>query len=69
MGGRIGALVVLSDTTEDVAKDVAMHVAAMNPTAVTRSEVPQDIVEHESKNKLCKKENQLILLRRWLLVD
>ena len=25
-----------------------MHVAAMNPTAVTRSEVPQDIVEHES---------------------
>ena len=47
MGGRIGALVVLSDTTEDVAKDVAMHVAAMNPTAVTRSEVPQDIVEHE----------------------
>ena len=48
MGGRIGALVVLSDTTEDVAKDVAMHVAAMNPTAVTRSEVPQDIVEHES---------------------
>lgn len=48
MGGRIGALVVLSDTTEDVAKDVAMHVAAMNPTAVTRSEVPADIVEHES---------------------
>ena len=48
MGGRIGALVVLSDNTEDVAKDVAMHVAAMNPTAVTRSEVPQDIVEHES---------------------
>lgn len=48
MGGRIGALVVLSDTTEDVAKDVAMHVAAMNPTAITRSEVPQDIVEHES---------------------
>lgn len=48
MGGRIGALVVLSDTTEDVAKDVSMHVAAMNPTAVTRSEVPQDIVEHES---------------------
>ena len=48
MGGRIGALVVLSDTIEDVAKDVAMHVAAMNPTAVTRSEVPQDIVEHES---------------------
>jgi len=48
MGGRIGALVVLSDTTEDVAKDVAMHVAAMNPTAVTRDEVPAEMVEHES---------------------
>ena len=48
MGGRIGALVVLSDTTEYVAKDVAMHVAAMNPTAVTRDEVPAEMVEHES---------------------
>ena len=48
MGGKIGALVVLADTSLEVSKDVAMHVAAMNPTAVTRSEVPQDIVEHES---------------------
>ncbi len=49
MGGRIGALVVLSDTTEEVAKDVAMHVAAMNPTAIKRDEVPTDLVERESK--------------------
>lgn len=48
MGGKIGALVVLSDTTEEVAKDVAMHVAAMNPTAIMRSEVPQELVERES---------------------
>lgn len=48
MGGRIGALVVLADTTEEVAKDVAMHVAAMNPTAITRDEVPAEMVEHES---------------------
>ena len=48
MGGRICSLVVLADTTEEVAKDVAMHVAAMNPTAMTRSEVPQELVERES---------------------
>lgn len=48
MGGKIGALVVLSNTTEEVAKDVAMHVAAMNPTAIMRSEVPQELVERES---------------------
>ena len=48
MGGKIGALVVLNNTTEEVARDVAMHVAAMNPTAVTRSEVPEEIIERES---------------------
>ena len=48
MGGKIGALVVLSDTTEEVARDVAMHVAAMNPTSITRDEVPQDVLERES---------------------
>ncbi len=49
MGGRIGTIVVLSDTTLDVAKDVAMHVAAMAPVCATRNDVPADMVEHESK--------------------
>lgn len=48
MGGRIGSLVVLENTTEEVAKDVAMHAAAMNPTAITREEVPAEMVEHEA---------------------
>lgn len=47
MGGRIGSLVVLKDTTSEIAKDVAMHVAAMNPTAITRDEVPADMIERE----------------------
>lgn len=49
MGGRIGALVVLANTNEEVAKDVAMHVAAMTPVCATRSDVPADMVDHESK--------------------
>ena len=48
MGGKIGTLVVLEGTNEEVAKDVAMHVAAMNPTAITRDEVPAELVEHEA---------------------
>lgn len=49
MGGKIGALVVLDDTSSEVAKDVAMHVAAMAPVCATRSDVPADMVDHESK--------------------
>ena len=48
MGGTIGALVVLDGANEEAAKDVAMHIAAMNPTAITRDEVPAELVERES---------------------
>ena len=48
MGGRITALVVLDGANEEVARDVSMHIAAMNPVAVKRSDVPADMVERES---------------------
>lgn len=48
MGGKITALVVLEGADRDVARDVAMHVAAMNPTAIRRDEVPAELVERES---------------------
>lgn len=48
MGGKIGTLVVLEGANAEVAKDVAMHVAAMNPTCVTRDEVPAEMLERES---------------------
>lgn len=47
MGGKIGAMVIISDTSEDVAKDVAMHVAAMSPICVTKEEVPEEVLERE----------------------
>lgn len=50
MGGKIGVLVVLEGSTDEAAaKDVAMHIAAINPKYVSRDEVPQDEVEHERK--------------------
>ena len=50
MGGRIGVLTVLEGSTDaDAAKDIAMHVAAINPKYVDRSEVSADELEHEKK--------------------
>ena len=52
MGGRIGVLTVLEGSSDaDAAKDIAMHVAAINPKYVDRSEVSADELEHE-KNVL-----------------
>ena len=47
MGGKIAVLVKLANTKEEVAKDVAMHAAAMRPKYVTRNEVPSEEVESE----------------------
>jgi len=49
MGGKIASLVVLENTDEDVAKNVAMHVAAMNPTYLKREEVPVLVLEKEKE--------------------
>jgi elongation factor Ts len=48
MGGRIAVLTVLEGTTDAAAaKDVAMHIAALNPKYVSRDQVSQEEVEHE----------------------
>ena len=50
MGGRIGVLTVLEGSTnEQAAKDVAMHVAALNPAHISRDAVSAEEVEHERK--------------------
>ena len=47
MGGRISVLTLLEGGSEDVARDVAMHVAALNPNYLNRDEVPQEVRDHE----------------------
>jgi elongation factor Ts len=48
MGGRIAVLTVLEGTTDSAAaKDVSMHIAALNPKYVSRDQVSQEEVEHE----------------------
>jgi elongation factor Ts len=46
-GGRIGSLVALEGGDEPLARDLAMHVAAVNPAYVDASEVPSAVLEKE----------------------
>ncbi|WP_017431119.1 translation elongation factor Ts [Vreelandella jeotgali] len=46
-GSRIGALTVLDGGTVEAARDVAMHVAAINPKAARPDDMPQDQLDEE----------------------
>ncbi len=57
-GGRIGVLVEVNSETDFVAKneefrtfvkDIAMQIAASNPTFVSRDEVPHEMIENEKE--------------------
>ena len=47
MGGKIAVLTVIDGANETVAKDVAMHAAAMKPSYVKSSDVPTDVLDKE----------------------
>ncbi len=56
MGGRIGVLVEVNCETDFVAKtdefhelarDIAMHIAASRPEYVSREEIPAEVLDHE----------------------
>ncbi|MEB8126357.1 elongation factor Ts [Staphylococcus succinus] len=48
MGGRIGVLTVVEGSTDsEAAKDVAMHIAAINPKYVSSEQVSEDEISHE----------------------
>ena len=49
MGGKIAVLVILDGANSDVAKDVAMHAAAMKPAYVKESDVPTDVLDKEKE--------------------
>ncbi|WP_436853696.1 translation elongation factor Ts [Staphylococcus caeli] len=48
MGGRIGVLTVVEGSTDgEAAKDVAMHIAAINPKYVSSEQVSEEEIAHE----------------------
>ncbi len=48
-GAKIGAIVALEGGDEELARDVAMHVAASNPTCIDEDGVPADVLEKERR--------------------
>ncbi|MEJ2274106.1 MAG: translation elongation factor Ts [Woeseiaceae bacterium] len=48
-GARIGAIVALEGGDEELARDIAMHVAAINPVCVDESGVPAETLERERR--------------------
>lgn len=48
-GSRIGVLVELDCDNADLAKDIAMHIAACKPLVIAQSDVPNDLVEKEKE--------------------
>lgn len=47
MGGRIVTVTILEGNDEVVAKDIAMHVAALAPKYVSRNDIPAEVIEKE----------------------
>ena len=47
MGGKISVLTLVEGASEEVAKDVAMHSAAMRPSYIRREDVPAEETEKE----------------------
>jgi len=67
MGGKIGVLVEVNCETDFVAKtddfqnlvkDIAMHIAATNPTYVSREEVPSEVIDKEKEIYASQVENK-----------
>lgn len=57
-GGKLGVMVEVgcetdfvgkADIFQDFAKDIAMHIAASNPIAINREDIPQDLVDREKE--------------------
>ncbi len=67
MGGRIGVLVEVNcetdfvaktDDFQDLVKDIAMHIAATNPTYVSREEIPSEVIDKEKEIYASQVENK-----------
>jgi elongation factor Ts len=48
-GGRIGVLVELEGGNSELARDLAMHVAALNPAYVSVDDVPEEVLAKEKE--------------------
>jgi elongation factor Ts len=67
-GAKIGTLVDVVGGDEALARDIAMHIAAAKPVALSKSDVPTVLIEKErniAAAKAAESGKQRISLRRW----
>ncbi|MBX3692921.1 translation elongation factor Ts [Dokdonella sp.] len=53
-GGRIGVLVEVKGGSPELARNLAMHIAAMNPPYIAEKDVPADFIAKEKEIELAK---------------
>ena len=58
MGGKIVSLVLLNGNNEEVARDVAMHVAAINPKYVSKNDISAEEIAKEKEILLAQALNE-----------
>ena len=56
-GGRIAVLTVIDGGNAEVAKDIAMHVAAINPKYLAQANVPAEEIEKEKAIQIAEMKN------------
>ncbi|HNX16188.1 MAG TPA: translation elongation factor Ts [Bacilli bacterium] len=68
MGGKISVAVVLDKQDAEFGKQIAMHIAANNPSYLHIEDVPQDILQHEQEVELAASKNDEKLANKPLPV-
>ncbi len=56
-GGRIGVAVEMKGGNEELGRDIAMHIAAINPLYVSPEQVPQELLDREKEVVSAQAEN------------
>ena len=58
MGGKISVLAVVNGGSDELAKGIAMSIAANNPRYLSQDDIPAEEIEKETKIQLEKAEKQ-----------
>ncbi len=70
-GNRIGVMVELDVDNKELARDIAMHIAASKPIVISPEDVPQDLLRKKKKfiwRKLQPAASHKKSLKKWSLV-
>lgn len=56
--GKIGVLLETDNKVEDVAKDICLHIASSAPEFISKTEIPQSVIDEETRIEMGKEDLQ-----------